>query len=125
MDFEPHAVANQHQVSGQNRQVLFMLGFMVANKIHTNIPPPIDHFYAYEKLFPENEPFFQFLSKGNSRMGRAYRFCGPSQAVPKGCVINKVILANYFMFLLNNMGIQTLLSVHSEESTPLTSYRRV
>lgn len=40
MDFEPHAVANQHQVSGQNRQVLFMLGFMVANKIHTNIPPP-------------------------------------------------------------------------------------
>lgn len=125
MDFEPHAVANQHQVSGQNLQVLFMLGFMVANKIHTNIPPPHRSLLCLRKAIPRKRPFFQFLSKGNSRMGRAYRFCGPSQAVPKGCVINKVILANYFMFLLNNMGIQTLLSVHSEESTPLTSYRRV
>lgn len=40
MDFEHHAVAKQHQVPCQNRQVLFMLGFTVANKVHPN---PLPH----------------------------------------------------------------------------------
>lgn len=71
MDFEPHAVANQHQVSGQNRQVLFMLGFMVANKIHTNFPPPHRSLLCLRKAIPRKRTLLPVPLKREFQNGKS------------------------------------------------------